>query len=144
MTKQMIFISLAGLFISTFAFAETDAVYHLKTVNIEVAKAAFTSYSEGHFRFIQDGQLIEAYDVDQSKPSCTLQSGKMNFDPTFIYKLESTRSLDPDTESGEIELNFATYSDDPESYFQMYCFQDAPGANIETAKEALKTIFEIE
>lgn len=119
-----------------------DEKVHLITVNAEVAKAAFASYQGGHYRFIQDGKLIEAFEVDESKPSCILEGGKMTFDAELAYVLESSRSLD-DGEAGEIELNFETQSADPDSYFQIYCFQNTAGANIDTAREGLKTIFEI-
>ncbi len=125
------------------SFAFSDTAHHLVTVNPELAKAAIFSYREGHFRYIQSGQLIEASDVDDAIPSCILETGKMLFNTEAAYLLESTRSLDVDGEQGEIELNFETQSSDPESYFQIYCFQSTSGATLDTAREAMKTVFEI-
>lgn len=121
-----------------------ESVHRLITVDPEVAKAAAKSYGDGNFRFIQDGQLIEAYQVDESKPSCILEMGKMLFNPELKYKLESVRSLDADSETGEIELNFETASSDPDSYFQIYCYQGTPGADLDTAREGLKSVFQIQ
>lgn len=141
--KTQLFIYILVSIFSLLSLAE-EPVLHLKTLNAEFAKAAVLSYSEGHFRFIQEGKLIEASDVDAEKASCILETGKFIFNPDALYKLESTRQLDVDEESGEIELNFETQSADSESYFQMYCYQGAPSANLDTAREALKNIFEIQ
>lgn len=129
--------------ISVSALAADEPTQRLITVNAEVAKAAFFSYKEGHYRFIQEGKLIEAFEVDEAKPSCILEGGHMTFDVEVNYALQSTRSLD-DGEAGEVELNFETQSADPDSYFQMYCFQNTTGANLGTARAALKSVFKIE
>lgn len=135
--KKIIFI----LCVSLSALAVEGSV-HLVTVNPEIAKAAIASYKDGHYRYLQDGKLIEAFEVDESKATCIVEAGKMLFDTAAAYVLESTRSLD-DGEAGEIELNFETQSADPDSYFQIYCFQDHSGANLETAREGLKSVFEL-
>ena len=132
------------LFLSCSVFAADETVHHLKAVNVDIGKAAFASYSEGHYRYIQGGKLVEAYEVDETQPSCILEAGRISFDPEVVYALESTRSLDVDGEQGEIELNFETRSSDPDSYFQFYCFQNTVGATLDTAREALKSVFEIE
>lgn len=142
--KTLISLTALSFVFSLNSFAADEPGHHLKTLNAEVAKEAVASYSEGHYRFIQDGRLIEAQEVDESRPSCVLESGKMNFNVQVSYRLESSRSLDVEGESGEIELNFETQSSNPDSYFQIYCFQSNPGANLETAREGLKSVFEIE
>lgn len=119
-----------------------DGPVHLLTVNPEIAKAAFASYSEGHYRYIQGGKLIEAFEVDESKATCIVEAGKMLLDTEAAYVLESTRSLD-DLDAGEIELNFETRSVDPDSYFQIYCFQDGASADLDTARKGLKSVFEL-
>lgn len=119
-----------------------DGPLHLVTVNPEIAKAVFASYSEGHYRFLQGGNLIEAYEVDESIPSCIVQASKMLLDTEAAYALEETRSLD-DGDAGEIELSFETRSADPDSYFTIYCFQNGAGATIDTAREGLKSVFEL-
>jgi hypothetical protein len=133
-----------SLFISTLAFGSDEPLHHLKTVNAVIAKAAVASYNEGHYRYIQNGQLVEAQDVDTSKASCVLESGKMKFNTQVSYKLQETRSLDIDAEVGEIELTFETGSNDPDSYFQIYCFQGTPNATLDTAREGLQAVFEID
>ena len=131
------------IFILSFSLSAMAAdVQHLTTINAEVAKAAFASYKDGHYRYIQNGQLIEAFEVDESSPSCILEAGKMNFDPEATYALTSSRSLDND-EGGEIELSFETQSANPDSYLDIYCFQNEAGANTETARSGLKSVFEI-
>ena len=119
-----------------------DESLHLVTINAEVAKAAFASYHEGHYRFLQGGKLIEAFEVDESLPSCMVQGGKMLLNTDAAYALEASRSLD-DGEAGEIELSFETQSADPEAYFTIYCYQDGSGTTIETAREGLKSVFEL-
>jgi hypothetical protein len=130
------------LLFSLHAFADEPS-HHLITINAAVAKAAAASYAQGFYRFIQNGKLIESSDVDDATPLCMLEAGKFEFNPELSYELESMRNLDPDTETGEIELNFKTQSADPDAYFQIYCFQATAGANLDTAREGLKTVFEI-
>jgi hypothetical protein len=125
----------------TLSFA--SEAYHLTSVNREIAKAAVESYSQGHYRFIQDGKIIETPEVDESKPACILETGKMKFDPDESYELLESRSLDVDADSGEIELTFETKSTDPDSFFQIYCYQATSGATIDTAREGLKGVFEL-
>lgn len=127
----------------SFSTIAAEPAKYLTTLNAEVAKAAFASYKEGHFRFIQDARLLEAYEVDERRPSCIVEAGKMTFNTDSAYVLESTRSLDVDGGEGEIELNFETKSADPDAYFQIYCFQDDSSTSLETAREGLKEVFEI-
>jgi hypothetical protein len=131
------------LSISISAWATNKPVEHLITVNAEIAKLAFAANQEGRFVFIQNGQLIDGSEADESSPTCILQGGHMTFDPNKTYALISYRSLDIPDESGQIELNFETHSTDPESYFDIYCFQATSGTDLNTAREGLKSVFEL-
>lgn len=142
--KKIILATLILFAFTKATLAADEPVYHLKTLQAEIAKAAVLSYNEGHYRYLQGGQLIEAFNVDESKASCIVETGHMLFNPDTSYVLESARSLDVDAESGEIELNFKPESENVDAYFQIYCFQSAPAATLDTAREGLKNIFEIQ
>jgi hypothetical protein len=131
-----------GLLIGFSIFAQADVF--LKTTNAEVALAAVQSYAEGHYRYIQDASLLEADQVDQSRPSCILESNHMSFHPQKNYRLLAARSLDIEGDQGEIELTFETHTENADAYFMFYCFQNAVGATLDTARSALKGVFQID
>jgi hypothetical protein len=142
--KNIIYFFMLSYFFTNSVQATAPAIQQLRVINPMVAQAAVESYTQGHYRYIQEGQLVQASNVNQEKPSCVLESGKMTLNPKSTYALQLARSLDVDGQAGEIELTFETQSKDPNAYFQIYCFQATPGATLETAREGLKSVFTIQ